>query len=217
MSVQQPDVIIENEQELQDVLGNMQPNVLSDGVASTLDAVRGRSCYVGTAINGEPNEDGSVEVRVNTPWPLVKYEWQAYIILKLLSGRTIQDRDNLPGVLMAQSGRIGEDAAKIILNHAQEGELNFKDEELLEQCLERIEEDLALVQFARAYQRESVTFPCTGVTGPATPNNWQIWHDTASNKLYMNGPDGPSEITPNNSSAVDTVEKAETSGTIGET
>ena len=212
MSVQQPDVIIENEQELQDVLGNMQPNVLSDGVASTLDAVRDRSRYVGTAINGKPDKDGSVEVRVNTPWPLVKHEWQAYIILKLLSGRTIQDRDNLPGVLMAQSGRIGEDAAKIILNHAQEGELNFKDEELLEQCLERIEEDLALVQFARSY-----AFPCTGVTGPATPNNWQIWHDTTSNKLYMNGPDGPSKIIPNNSSAVDTVEKAETSGTIGET
>ena len=63
------------------------------------------------------------------------------VLLKVIGGRKFseKDKERMPAIRNYMKSIIG-DAADVLFDHIEEGELIFKDESLIEECLDKLEE-----------------------------------------------------------------------------
>lgn len=166
--------------------------------------------YLGTVIDMPATGYSTIQFDHITTPIIITPERQAFILLKVLTGRRLTEveKESLKNVMAMQRERIGEAEANIVLQHIMDGDLLFRDEELIERCIELLEEEID-----NPPVRISSTWDCTGVTGPSAPGD--LWHNTTTNKLYVTTTDG-STLEIGSATDDDTIEKPGTSGTIGE-
>jgi len=74
----------------------------------------------------------------------ISAERAAFVLLKVLSRRslTMKEYDSLSQVMGVVNPIIGEGASKLLMKHIIKNKLIFKDEELLEKCIEKLQLDI---------------------------------------------------------------------------
>jgi len=161
--------------------------------------------FVGSIVVGDSGEPASrtfastSDTHYMSTIPIISPEKAAFVLLKILSARplTTTEHELLPQVMDFVVTIIGADASKLLLKHILKDKLIFKDEELMERCITQLQLDMDAAPVM-------TVFP-----NPTDP----IQHQTTWLKHYTDEVIVTSENTGSSGDA--TLEKPETSGTIG--
>lgn len=149
---------------------------------------------------------------------IISPERQAFILMKVLCNRRLTDKEksSLPAVMECVAPIIGEAESKILLKHIQDGEMIFKDEDLLESCIAALSEDMDACPHLTYTQDHSgpLYSAADGHLEFDAYREGATWCDSTGEVYTATQANNRLEI---NTTADDHgIEKIETSGTIGE-
>ena len=165
--------------------------------------------FVGSIVLGDSSDEpvSRTSVSVSTlsnhymnTLPVISPEKAAFVLLKILSARplTTTEHELLPQVMDFVVTIIGADASKLLLKHILKDKLIFKDEELMERCITQLQRDMDEMPVMTAF---------LNVGEPIQPQT--TWIKPYTDEVIIT-----SENTGSSGDA--TIEKPETSGTIGQ-